>query len=489
MKETGVAEELEDLVRRGLFDEVEKRLRKMSPSKVPRQDAFAIANIARRIHRPQLAMRILQPIVRSDNASLMDPPTGQEQIEYAEAVRRLGAVQEAWQILQGVDVSKFPQALIHQSFCLFNQWKYREAIPLLRQYVQVADLSAYSQCMGKVNLVAALIHEKQIEEAAAVLQELRTETERSEFFLFYGNCLELSAQISILEQNWDQAFEYLNQSSVVLQRTAGSDELWVRKWKAIADSLRQRRVTEELREVFQSAKKNHQWETYRDCDLYIAEIEMDLPRISHLFFGTPYAVYRERIQQSLGPNWVAPQFYVWSLSSRPTVILDVTTGQVEGGKASRLPIGQVLHRFLILLARDFYRPLPMLTAFGGLFPNEFMNPYTSLNRVHQVVRRFRQWILDAKLDLTIEEIEGCYRLVVGPSLGLRVPAEALPMNSHRLEWQILRSLLSANQFSAKEVSEILQTSLSTTQRLLRWASDANLLEKKGRGSNTFYRVI
>jgi tetratricopeptide (TPR) repeat protein len=481
-----VIEGLENLIRSGQFDEVEKQLRKLG--KVARQDAVSVANIARRINRPTLAVKILNPIVRPQDTR-QDPPTALEKIEYAEALRRLGAVDEAWQLLTEVDADQFPQASIHRVFCLFNQWKYNEALVILQKYLSNQNLAPYVRCVGQINLAAALISVGKLQEAADSLQLLREETRKSDFSLLYGNSLELSAQVLILQKDFDAALAMLNESSEVLKRAGNIASLFVQKWKAIAESLKQNQATQELREFFLNAQEAKHWETIRDCDLYIAHFDQDRSRFERLYFGTPYESFRQRIQSFAGPQFQFPSTYLWSTSERPNSIFDLASGKVEGKKKAQLPTGQALHRFLILICQDFYRPVSVLSAFGKLFPDEFMNANTSANRVHQIVKRCREWIAETGLNLQIEEVDGGYKMVVGGDVGLVVPAESLPLDGKELEWALLKKSVGSSPFDIHQANNVLSSSSSNTQRLLRWALEQGRIEKIGKGSRTSYQII
>jgi tetratricopeptide (TPR) repeat protein len=478
-------QELENFIRSGQFDEVETRLRKLG--KVDRKHAVAIANIARRINRPSLAFKMLNPIVRSDDR-LQAPATALEKIEYAESLRRLGAVDEAWQLLNEVDSEKHPEATVHKIFCLFNQWKYSEALIILRKYVQSSTLTPYARCVGQINLAAALISEENLIEARDLLESLRAETKASDFQLLYGNSLELSAQVLILQKDFETALSLLEESSEVLKSAGNVASLFVEKWKAIAESLKQKKSTPELQDVFRRAQSERHWETVRDCDLYLAYLDQDLSRFERAYFGTPYDSFRQRILRFAGPKFQISSHYLWSVTPKSSSILNLEKGLVEGKVQAQLPTGQALHRFLILISQDFYKPVSTLSAFGKLFPDEFMNANTSANRVHQIVKRCREWLADAGVDLQIEETDGGYRMVLGADCGVLVRATPLPLSTKQLEWGLLESSVGQSVFDVHRACEILSSSASTAQRLLKWALADNRLEKLGQGSRTTYRV-
>lgn len=477
--------ELENLIRGGQFAEVEKRLRKMSPTKIKRQEAYAIANIARRINQPQLAVRILNPIVRPQIKD-QSPATEIELIEYAESLRRLGALDEAWQLSLNIDAQKNPQVLIHQAFCLFAQWKYQESLPLLRSYIEMPGLTAYAQCMGEINLAAALIQTENLNEAEKLLGQLRQKTLQSEFLLLYGNSLELTSQLLIAQGDWLGALKHLDQSAHILKSASQMENLFVEKWKAIAESLQSQRVTAELRQLPEKSKAAKHWETQRECELYIAHLENNSSLFSHLYFGTPYESYRRRIQKFAGSSFSPATSYAWSDGGKPRALFDLARGSIPGNAKSHLPMGQTLHRFLIRISSDFYRPLPVLSAFGALFPDEFMNATASPNRIHQIVKRCREWIEEQSLDMKISEIDGGYQISPGRIVGLQVPREALPLDQSELEWLLVKNNIAVQEFTSRDIAGALNCSVSSAQKLLQWALQHNKVEKSGKAQQTVY---
>lgn len=483
-------EKLQMLVRGGHFEEVAKKLRKLG--KLERKYAAPLANIAWRINQPALAIKILNPIIRVKDkitANRQLPPTPQEKIEYAEAIRRLGAVDEASQLLNEVDCHRYPQAALSKSFCLFNQWRYDEAVFLLQDYLSNKGLESYARSVGQINLAAALIQIGNLQEAKELLGFIREETKKSNLNLLYGNSLELLAQLFILQKNYDEALKVLVESTELLKDAGSFFGLIVQKWTAIASSLKSNRVNQQLRDVYAKTQTVKHWETLRDCDLYIAYLDHDHLRFKHLYFGTPYESFRKRILKFAGPDFHPASSHVWSLSPNPKSIFDLSSGKLEGARSGSLPIGQALHRFMILLTKDLYRPLPIMSAFGKLFPDEFMNAKTSVNRIHQIVMRCRQWIHDVGINLEIEEIDGAYRVNLGQDVGFRLFLEPLPLDSKELEWLLLQKHMGAKPFGINQAKQILSGSTSNVQRLLRWAVQHGRIEKFGQGSRTTYQLV
>lgn len=480
--------ESEELIRLGLFEDVEKRL--LSLKKIARREAADLANIARRINRNDLAIKFLNPIVRSQD-KLSPPATPIEKLEYADALRQLGATEESWNLLSDISSEKLPQVLLHQAFCLFTQWRYEEAIPLLQNYVLNPSLDDYPRCLGQINLAAAYIAENQLVLATPLVESLLAETKRLNFMLLYGNSLELRAQIFVSEKKYNQALILLDESRALLE-SSGKATLYVEKWQSIANSLKKNEITPSLLNVIEKARLMRHWETVRECELYIAFFEKNIDRFQFIYFGTPYKSFRERIVKMATESFKIPTSYLWvSNSKKPAVIFDIQAGQLIGTESedSQLPVGQVLHRFFILMAQDFFRPRMTLSLFCHLFPDEVVSASTSINRVHQIVKRARAWLKKTNAPLEIEELNGNYRLLIKKDLGVRIVANPPELSDKQIQWKLFVSNLTDTAFTINEMMRILQASASTARRLLKWGQEKKLIERSGQGPKTIYTIL
>lgn len=481
--------ELEELVRSGNFREVQRHLSQLNLKGLPREEALPIANIARRVHQNRLALKILNPIVRSTN-SLDSPASPAEMIEYAESLRRVGAVTEAIRIFQSIDRTMYPQTGFHLALCYFAQWKTKPIVPLLREYIQTFQAPSYALCVARVNLAAALISEEELDEAESLLRELQTETRKADYKLLYGNTLELNSQIEILHRkNWQKASTILDEAESVLSQTVNSvDRLFIQKWRAVMDSFQAGKATESLLRVRAQALEMCHWETVRSCDFFRAKINRDLQGLIYLYFGTPFNSFREMILKEPDVAINLPSSYLWQSSSFKTErIFDVGNASGDDGYLS-LPPGQALHQLLILLTRDFYKPQPMVSLFAEIFPDEYFNPTSSANRIHQLTKRLREWLLENKIPVELKENGGSYSLHIVGSFAFQVPNETLPMGTEELELRLLKLSL-PQTFSAKDAQTPLKASPAKVQRLLQWGVKNQKVAVVGSGPKTRYKMV
>src|SRR3989344_5319653 len=94
-------EEIDLLIREGRNGEARKRLQLIEVKSVRRSDRRPLANLARRAQMLNLAIRLLNPVVRSEEI-LAAQATDAERAEYGVSLIFLGATQEGLEILNGV---------------------------------------------------------------------------------------------------------------------------------------------------------------------------------------------------------------------------------------------------------------------------------------------------------------------------------------------------------------------------------------------------
>lgn len=481
-------DELEALIRSGRFGRAQWILRRLNLKKVSRRHACAVANFARRVNRCSISVKLLNPVVRCPPHASFKPASLSERVEYAESLRRLGAVSEASQILESVDPEEAPQALLHSALCLFSQWRYGDGIPLLEKYIEAPGLSDYARLVGLVNLASAYIHEDVEKKAHRLLCRLRLETKEKGFTLLYGNALELSAQLEFARKDYRAALDFLDQASTSLREAGEIEHLWVAKWRAVVKSFAAGKALPELYEIRTRASEAGHWETLRDCESYIARLERDSALVSKVYFGTPYPSYRRNLLESVKSWYEPPLTFVIPGKRRPKRTLDVATGFFEDG-CEGVSIGQAPHRLLMLLSRDLYKPLPLVAAFSQLFPDECFNPASSPARIHQIVKRLRGTLAKAGTGIEVLESGGAYSLVLKGSTALRLSQTRTPLSTREIQLELLREKFGEGLFSVSEAIELLGASTSTAQRLLRWAVEKGRLGVSGAGPKRRYFAI
>ncbi len=478
--------EFEQLLRSGRRKDVERQLLSLNLSKIPRDEMLSIANIASRINKFDIALRILNPIVRQ-TASGSGEARDEEKIEYANCLRKLGAVSEAAAILERIDSVKHPSVNFYRALCCFASWEYESALPFLRSYLATCEHGSYAMKVGQINYASALITSGEFKEAQDLLSSIYESTKESESRVLCANSLELRSQIEILHNyNPKAALALLTEARYWLGDDTGHiANLFVRKWEAVAISQIEQAVSKKVYEVRETALKLNHWETARDCEYFIAELTKDSRLLTKLYYSTPYEAFRRKIRER-NPELIFPDTYVLGTTDGPFFDLRTGEGDAECGE---MKSGQMPHKLLILLARDLYKPTPLLAVFSGLFPNEYANPFTSPNRVHQIVRSLRIELERINLPIEVVQNAGGYTLEFRGPAKLCLPRKQLRLDTQELNWLQLQLKMKSTEFTNKDAVAAIGSSRASIQRLLGWAVQTGRAEPLAGGRSARYKLV
>lgn len=490
---------IDGYLRQGKGELACRGLKKITSKKVPRPHALTLASLARRANLLNLALRILNPIVRPTPKNPVTP-TEAEKAEYASSLALLGLSEEALAILTEIDSNRIPESLLYQAFAMVSEWNYGPTIPLLLKYAASSKITEYQRIVGKVNLAAAYVHERLVGEASEVLAEIREETARNKLRRLYGNTLELSAQNAISQKKWREAEKFLNQSQKALEATKALDVFFVDKWQCILRLLKSNGDTSaraELHKLRSRAKKLHHWETVRDCDQYEVICRKDNKLLIPLFYGTPFECFRKRLLEDFGPSATIPDEYHWQVGkgsspgwqprkhspSQPTLYL--STGIVTA-KRTVLKPGQSQHRLLMALSSDFYRPLRITSLHTRVYPQEFFNPISSPVRIYQLTKRLRKWLKKVSFPVEILEKDGYYHLSSEKPYTIILSLSKPEPDKDSYTIRQLKQIWPKDKFSVADAGKRLNSSPSALHRLLRKALEQGQIKRHGRSSATLY---
>jgi hypothetical protein len=480
---------MDEWIRSGQGDLARQGIRRLTPENLTRPERLQLASLARRVSLPEIGIRLLRPIVRPPGRRATQATDG-ERAEYAADLIRIGASTEALQLLDGVDTSRAPEALLFRAFGFIAQWNYAEAIEPLNRYVHAPALTDYQRLVGLTNLATSLFCESRHEESSRIAETLLHETEARGLSLLHGTVLELSAQNAIYASQWREAEKFLKLASGSLADSAALEAFFVRKWRAVMKLLRRgpgREALQGLDRIRTEGAKLQHWETVRDCDLFRAAATEDETQAVHLYFGTPFPGFRKRILAEFARPIEIPESYVWTgtrpLDATGGVSLDLVEPDSDGLKP-----GQLLHRLLLALSSDFYQPARLAALHATLFPGEHFHPVYSPGKMHQAMKRLRAFLASHAREIVLEEQFGRYRLVfgAGSASALRLPLQK-PGGTVDARLLKLRVRFDDSAFSAGDAAAVLGVSPRMAVRALTSAVSTNALSRQGRGRATFYR--
>jgi hypothetical protein len=215
----------------------------------------------------------------------------------------------------------------------------------------------------------------------------------------------------------------------------------------------------------QDAQARGDWEGVRELDFLFASVKRDQKVLSHLYFGTPYASYRNQVAADLKK---IPSHYDWLLGSdklRGANVLDIESGSFAG---AQLKSGQLL-----------------------LFRTQYFNPVSAPAVVHQALKRLRTWLDRHQVPLRIAENQGYYSLFGTAPMILRKTRGCLE-ESHTPERGVLREIKKVfghSHFSSQEMAHSTGFSQRVSQYNIKRLLEKKLIEKISGGPHTTYRLV
>ncbi len=450
--------ELELQIRSGQFDQVRAQLTGPSILNCPRSHAARLSNLARRAQRPTISLKLLQPYVRPTVKGHREA-SPEERLEYAYALQRLGAKNEAVTMLRGL--SAFNKAHLALAFHHISEWDYQLALESLDQFLGGKDLSPYEEVVAQVNRLACMVA---LADHAAEKQFVAVEKKITggKSSLLHANVLEIMAQYWTGQGNFAQSRRMLEQAQELMRDQEDVHRLFIEKWTVIAQALESRQP-EPLLGLRARAMKLSHWETLRDLDFYQSLIDPGCRWSEWVYFGTPFRHFRGRLEKLKNfpeETWI-------SRNGKPQSKWDPwfpKTGH-----------GELVHRFLAFLTRDFYRPARIAEIFSSLFPDQFYDIEVSPNRIHQVAKRARGFLKGEGIPARLLESDGAYSLRWPDDMAMHVRKAQVRFTKAEFLFDRFRQIEPLT-LTSKEWAEKLGFTAEKTKRILKEGAEAGLIE-------------
>ncbi len=483
--ESPYLEILGDLLKKGDVRRVREQLGRVALRKVPRRDVVALAGIARRAQLPEMAAELLGPYVREGAKA---PASVREQAEYAEALNKIGANDEALARLKRLDARDAPEVALYLASTYIGRWDYESSIAPLKHYVELCR-DPYLAFVARLNLAVAYCDTEKYETAERLLAKLRNEAKHASWLRLYGNSLHASAANAVSAGRYPEAAVFLADARKCLGERAGTESLLVDKWSALL-VLRREGATpvalEKLEATRRRARRLRHWETLRDCDRHEALVRGDRDLAARVFHGTPFPAFRAKLEAAFGP--IAPS-YDWALFRRPGVgtVLAPEEGIIGLETRAAFRPGKVSLRLLFALSADLYRPARVGALHARTFPEAAFNPRSSPARVHQAVSRLRSDLENERIPLTVLEQHGEYSLRATAPFTIRLGKT--PTDRQDAHLFDLEKTWGTEYFDVPSAAKRLGLHPRVLQRALARAIDEGRIERRGAGSATRYRFV
>lgn len=474
-------DQIDVYIREGRMSDAHRTLDRISIKALSRPMAARFANLARRLMKPQLAVRALHPIIRGEFAQT-DAPTDHEKAEYGVALLRLGAIREALELLNDVSADKVPMVHLYRAFCHFNRWNYQAGLQCLEFNLEKLPVDEYQKNTIRVNRAAAKLWLADLDGLEYELNDLQQTLGRNNQRRLQSNVFEMLAQNYIQTEDWKRAEAALKKSAELIGAHHTMDTLFIRKWQAIGTSLRDRDPSA-LAPLRSEALEAGHWETVRDIDHYQLQIRPDRRLFEYLYFGTPHHSFRHRLEHNWRQEFPISEYAEIGGGESPKQFWNPFEPSKEWGSLS--------HRLNLVLLQDLYQPRRVGEIFSMLFQDEYFNPESSVNRVHQAVKRLREFLSENDVPAELESINGLYRLNVAPDVAVglyrRFPVARDPFYRWRVNHFAGRAA-GEHGIRREEVENLLAISTSKAKEWIRRGREEGWIEIFGAGANTRYFI-
>lgn len=462
-------------------------------NKVERKNWALVGRLLRRIGDPLAAIGFLGPaIYPSPRKPLLATPA--ERAEYAASMSLIGGFEEAKSILDVTPVEQAPEVLLFQGFNWISIWNYEKAMEPLRRYSERPDTPEYDRLVGLVNLAAAMVDQRKYFEATDLLNFLRCSLQKSENTMLLMTVFLLAGENEINRGNFPEAKEHLEKANSISQYVLSRDSIFVKKWTLIARLLEcgpGLDLLVEFSALKKAAWKQGDFETCRDLDLYLGIHASDVDALKRVYFGTPYTAYIQKLE-----NFNFPMcFDLWKQdfrdSSAPNRSIDVFGATSLDSKFIVKP-GGVLHRLLIALCSDFYRPVRIGYLYRFLYPKNRFNLKSAPNQIYQAMHRLKALSQKTGYSLNIRTSRYGSQLEPSDNFSLRVDKSMLNLiqsDNPGLSWQIEKMMGifgCFKPFTRANLGAALNIPDRTAGEILLEAKQRNIIEVRGAGPNTSY---
>lgn len=493
--------EIDKLIRAGQIAEAESQLSELKVADLSRDQLSHVANLYRRSGKPEDALRVLRHYVRPKSKSPQKAHI-EEVFEYAVSLIKLGAINEGCKLLEPISGKEHPDKYLHLAFAHISLWDYHQASQLLEEYRRHPKITSYSRLIAEVNLLSCYVFLGQDAASEELLATLISQTQSPDYKRLWSGVFRSKTQLHLIKGEISQAKMALAESYSSVESRSALDDLLFEKWSAIIQ-LHESGPCEQMKEILNALKikalELQHFETLRDLDFYEALHFKEQRQIFHVFFGTPYESYREKIRASYrklhGRELDIPPVYTRFLlppnfSGKPhgAGSLHIANGINTFSKASLVP-GQLLQSFLKLLSRDFYKPVGIYQVHQELFQEHFFNETSTVTKIRQLVHRLNTWFKENSIPLEVHSRKAFFHLTAKVPLNLIFTEN--PAFDPRLEKLSLdlKKAFGKKYFTVKEVAKYLKMPHRTATTYIRKAHQAKLIERDGAGPKTKYQLI
>ena len=484
-------DEIEKCIKEGQFTRAKTLVDRLKVTEVTRSDALRASNLSRRCGKVKKSLKILNPIVR--NPQIVPSAKPEEIADYAFSLHRIGASFEAETLLNNIDPEGAPTVHFFKSLIAFSRWEYSRALPWLNDYIANSKLTEYQKLIGRSNRVSIYLFAKEFEKAETEIRALQKIAKEKNLKLLKNLSIEQEAEVLVGQKKYDEAFSLLNRVEREAADSAQLLKMWIWKWKNIIKALKisGKEGLKILNKACEEAVRKGAWEIVRDIDFHKVKLCSDSQAYEKLYFGTPFPHYIERLKKTTSLD--LPETYQYFLNSTKEgrYLIDLKNHKILDNDSSRsIEMTEIQWRLMKSLLIDLYRPLKWGEVFNSLFPDEYFDPFSSINRMHQIIFRFNQSLKTQSIDLRIVSNESGCQFLSGSDLGFLIykDMEDDLYNDPTLR-EIKKSIDVTQEFTINDICAILDGNIRTHRRWVKKMLAEGKLLKIGQNRSTRYRLV
>ncbi len=490
--------EIETLVREGKTSEAIKEIQAVKRSTVTRQEVALFANINRRLGKTHTAIKALRPFVRASSKNPQQASIS-EKLEYSMALIKLGAVSEGLRILDKISSDEAPLKLLYSAFGLISHWDYEQAAEVLEAYCAHPQADSYQLQTAKANLLSCYAFASNQKQSEPLVEELLSSTRASQSILLKRHILLQATQIHIFNGQWELARKRLDEVKASLDSDdKGLDLLLLLKWNLVLD-LFINGGTPELKERFYSfrarAADYSNSEMSRDLDFYEALFFKDEKLMIHLYFGTRYSSYKEKIKTNFkaqhNRELQIPEEYEWNLTDDSSAA-NAGWLRIQDGRNSYsedfLKKNQMNQKLLSLLSGDFYKKPNLYQIHDELFDEDFFNPNSTPKKIRQAVYRLNQWLHSSKIPVEVNSKAQFFSLNAQQPIRIIISSSGGSDPTLKSFCKTLKNYFSDKEFTSKEAAIKLDIPRRTISHTLKQCIGENLITQTAFGPSSKFKV-
>ncbi len=487
-------DQIENCIKTGQFTSAQNLLGKIRLNSLPRQNVLRFSNLARRCGKVQKSLKVLNPFVR--HLSAIQPATDEERADYAFSLHRIGASFEAKKLLSELDPAKAPSALFFASIIAFSEWRYVEAEEILQNYIKSSVISDYQSLMGRSNLVNAFIFLGKFQRAEETIGDLLESANKKELGLLKNLCLQQKVELLISQDKMQEALAILKTNQQQMQDSGHLVENWTWKWFEVSQSVIIGGYAGKTRlaEASQNALQRGAWEDARDIDFYRCKHFSDAEAFAKLCIGNPFHSIKEKLKALV--QLKEPEEYLLthnSVNSASTFsVIDWNRQNIKTLDGSEIDFltSQTHFRLVQSMLSDAYRPKKWGALFNDIFPDEYYNPFGSLNRLHQIVFRLNQKNKELEIPFQVTAHNFGVTFTSPQPIAFRLTAADSLATAEDPEFSLLiNNIPKGSEFRVMDLSDFLPGDRRTHQRLLKKYVEDGKLVKLGKGKATRYKRV